>query len=488
MTNSQGEQNPEDPFVKAKYTAIISDLHLCEAQPIHPRYPLWKKYKTAQFFFDEDFVYFLNEIKQKSKGEPIELILNGDIFDFDSVTELPDNPIYRISWFERSRGLGPRPECAEFKIHRILDHHPIFLKALQDFLISGHRLVFVIGNHDVELHFPEVQNAIMSRLKGERSENLLVRFSDWFYISNQDTLVEHGNQQDPYCVCEDPINPFVKKYNHIEVKLPFGNLASRYLINGMGFFNPHVEQNYIMSVAEYVKFFYRYIMRAQPFLIWTWFWSSVMVLWHIFKDRFAVPYKRFFSIEDRVNDIARRANAQPRMVRELRELFAESASYNPFLIARELWLDRAFLILLSFFFFLILVLFIKQIFQISFLWMFIPLFLLLPFFMFYSKSVTSLAEQFKEPNEKILSMTALITKTNRVVYGHTHKPLHLVIGPVEHLNSGCWSPAFLDVECTKPIDQKNYIWIFFEDQAHFRRAELVKLKSQNKEDTEESSL
>jgi hypothetical protein len=32
-----------------------------------------------------------------------------------------------------------------------------------------------------------------------------VRFVHWFYISNNDTLIEHGHQQDPYCLCENPL-------------------------------------------------------------------------------------------------------------------------------------------------------------------------------------------------------------------------------------------------------------------------------------------
>jgi predicted phosphodiesterase len=46
-----------------------------------------------------------------------------------------------------------------------------------------------------------------------------------------------------------------------------------------------------------------------------------------------------------------------------------------------------------------------------------------------------------------------------VVYGHTHHPLHEIIGPVEHLNSGTWSPNFGDVECKIQNTKRNYIII-----------------------------
>ena len=102
---------------------------------------------------------------------------------------------------------------------------------------------------------------------------------------------------------------------------------------------------------------------------------------------------------------------------------------------------------------------LKPLFNINFLWAFIPLFALLPFFIFYSRSVTSHVSGFKEPDEKILSMTSAITKVQRVIYGHTHLIRHEMIGAVEHLNCGCWSPAFTDVECTKSVDQKTYVWL-----------------------------
>src|SRR6476659_5663592 len=94
-------------FGKARFTAIISDLHLCEAEPIHPRFPLWKKYKTREFFFDKTFADFLRHIVNMAGGSEVELVLNGDIFDFDSVMTLPDEPPFRVSWLEERRGLNP---------------------------------------------------------------------------------------------------------------------------------------------------------------------------------------------------------------------------------------------------------------------------------------------------------------------------------------------------------------------------------------------
>jgi hypothetical protein len=53
-----------------------------------------------------------------------------------------------------------------------------------------------------------------------------------------------------------------------------------------------------------------------------------------------------------------------------------------------------------------------------------------------------------------------------------------MIGPVEHLNSGCWSPAFLDIECTQPLDQKTFVWISPSAEGE-RQAEVFKFLDGN---------
>lgn len=463
-------------FEKAKYTAVISDLHLCEAEPPHPSIPLWKRYKSKDFFFDHIFEDFLKHIAVKSRGETVELILNGDIFDFDSMMALPEDAPYKISWLEQKRGLHPEESKSSFKIRRILEDHKQWVSALRDFLMKGHRAVFVIGNHDLELHFPQVQRDIMEALNLPEHLTKSVRFCAFFYISNGDTLVEHGNQYDAYCLCQNPINPMVQKFNRVEMRIPFGDLAGRYLINGMGFFNPHVDTNFIMSMREYMNFFFKYLLRAQPAIMWTWFWGSCVILAQSFVDRLLPELKDPLTIEDRIEDIAKNANATPRMVRELKELTVDPAASNPLLIMKELWLDRALLVLIGFLGVFQLFAFVKLVFDISLFWIFIPLACYIPFFIFYSKSVTSSVSKYKEPSERVLRIASQITRTKRIVYGHTHEYRHEMIGNIEHLNSGCWSPAFLDVECTKPFGKRTFVWVQDEGQGE-RKAYLMEFKN-----------
>lgn len=473
----------------ATCTAIISDLHLTDPEPpLHKsrnRHPLWKKFKTKEFYIDEALVQFLDHIQEKAQGQTVELILNGDIFDFDSVMTMPLQPVYKVSWLEERRGLYPQQEKSLFKIQVILKEHAKFINALSVFIQKGHQLVIIPGNHDVELHFPAVQNAIRESLQLNEAAHERVRFVDWFYISENDTLIEHGHQQDPYCMCENPVNPFLLEYNQLSVRLPFGNVACRYMMNGLGLFNPHVEKNYIMSIQGYIKFFFKYLITTQPLIIWTWLWGAVATLWHVTVDRFSEPYKGPVSYEKKVEESAKLAKSKPSVVRELQELFVSPATNNPILIAKELWLDRLFLILFGFIATYVVVSFLKSYLNISYFWIFFPLALLVPFFLFYARSVSSLVSEYKEPSEILLTKQAELTGVRRIVYGHTHIPRHEFYGGVEHLNSGSWSPAFTNVECTESFEKNTYVWIApSNEELYHRKAELLKFVSRKIESTQ----
>ena len=120
-------------------TAIISDLHLTDAEPEHPKKPFWKNFKRRQHFIDSDLVRFLNHLKFLSKEKKIELILNGDIFDYDSVMTLPEDKVFSISPVEKLTGLKSHEEKSLFKTKVILDQHAEFIKELKQFIKNGNK-------------------------------------------------------------------------------------------------------------------------------------------------------------------------------------------------------------------------------------------------------------------------------------------------------------------------------------------------------------
>ncbi len=447
-------------YKKATHTIVVSDIHLADAEPPHPHNPLWKKFKRPEFFIDETFQDFLTTTQKKINGD-IELILNGDIFDFDSVMAMPEDRRMHINWLERIRGLDPEEEKSKFKIRTILDDHSVFVQTMRNFLSeNNNRVIIVIGNHDIELHWGIVQNIIAERFGLTKETQDRIRFVEWFYISNEDTLIEHGNQYDAYSLCTNPINPIIKKHKRYLLRLPFGNLAGKYMLNGMGLMNPHSEASFIKdSIGEYLRFFYRYVLRTQPFLMWSWFWSAMVSLIVTVTEGLKPAVSDPLTIADRLEHIAEKSNSNVKTVLSMRELHAHPAALNPISVLQELWLDRAILFALVVYISFEIMMFYHLFAKFS-IWLFvIPFVLLLPAFIFYSRSIRSgIQKALAEAFEKI-PVACTITKVKRTIHGHTHIAKHNTVEGVEYINTGTWSPSYEDVECTKPYGIKCFAWI-----------------------------
>lgn len=441
------------------HTVVLSDLHLADAEIGQPGRSLWKRYKRPKFFIDQSFSRLLEFIQRETAGDLVELILNGDIFDFDSVMRLPLHTRFHISWLEKKRGLFPEEEKSRFKIETILSDHPVWVKALRKFIENGNRVVFVIGNHDIELHWPLVQKEILKALQLNEEEELRVRFCEWFYVSNGDTAIEHGNQYDDYCVAGNPVHPLIKKGKRIQVRLPFGNITSRYMINGMGLFNPHVESSFLMALPEYFRFFYKYALRIQPWLPISWLWSSAVSFWMTLSEGLLPSMRDPLYIEKRVEEIAQKANATPVMVRMMNELRVHPAIFSPIKVARELWLDRFVLLLLIGFMSFQIYAIVYLIIPISWLWFLLFFILFVPVLFYYSRNIKSEVIQSTEHALKQAPLITRITSTDRVIFGHTHREMHTSVDQTEVINTGTWSPAFKDPECREKYSRQCFAWI-----------------------------
>lgn len=446
-------------FKHCNHTFVVSDIHLTTAEPVHPKDKLWKRYKQKDFFIDGAFEEFLQHVQKDLPGESIELIMAGDIFDFDGVTQLPLKQKFHINWLERKRGLSSEERKSRFKMRLIIEDHPVFFRALKTFVKNGNKLVFIIGNHDLELHWDSIKLQILGALELTQDERQRVRFNNWFYISNEDTLIEHGNQHDSHNVCQDPVNPIISGRFKKRIRLPFGSLANRYMMNGMGYFNPHSDRTYIMTLYEYMRFAVKHLLKREPLIMWTWFSGAIVTLVQTFSEGLTPEVKDPLRVEDQVEEIAVQANASPKVVRALKEIHAPPAIFDPIGVMRELWLDRAFLVAAAAVLVFELVSFVRLVVNVSFLWVFVLFALFIPFFVFYFKSIHSKVIVPLRFYERAAKLGARISGVKRVIYGHTHQFMHTNFSGIEYLNSGTWSPAFDDVECTKPTCPKTFVWI-----------------------------
>ncbi len=450
---------PSINFKTARNTIVVSDLHLTEGEPVHPKKPLWKRWKQRDMFIDGEFRAFLETLSSEMDG-PIELVLAGDVFDFDSVTALPENPPFRIGWLERRRGLNPDEQKSHFKMRVIITEHSLWFDTLKEFIAMGHRVVFIRGNHDIELFWPKVQSLILKRICTNKAQRKQVRFCDWFYISNSDTLIEHGNQYDAYCVSQNPSHPVILTGHRKTLRLPFGDLTSRYLINGMGYFNPHVEASFLLGFTEYVRFFFKYMIRTQPLLMWTWFWSSMATLGVSFWTSLLPNPVDPLTAEKDNQRIAKNANATPSATRSLALLKVHPATLSPMKILRELWLDRALIVLFVLSVALQFGGTLKILLDVPMLWSVIPLLLIfLPFFVFYTRSIRPKVRQYKVARRKRLKTAQKITGIRRIVNGHTHEASHSMFGDIEYFNTGFWSAPCINIDCSRREQNRHFVWL-----------------------------
>lgn len=442
-------------------TIVLSDLHLADAEPVDPARPLWKAFKRQDFFVDGDVTRLLRHAAADAErsGDTLEIVFAGDVFDFDPVMRLPDPPPGPLHWLWRLRGLDTEQWMSAFKMQLVIADHPEFFAACGEMARRGHDVVFVMGNHDLELAWPRVQDHIRLALQVEERYQKNVRFCEWFYLAGGDTFVTHGHLFDPYCTVPDPVHPLIAVGGRARVRLPFGEVANRYLLNGMGYFNPHATSNYIMTGAQYVRFFFKYIARTQPLLLWTWLWSAVATLVFTFDDFLRPPLRDPLMVEAKVDRIADRARATPGMVRQLAAAVVPSACTNPLMVARELWLDRAVLFFAVIFGAFQLVLWANWWGQISWAWVLLPLGVLFPLFLSYSFKVRP--ETFAKPliDGNRAEWIARITGVQRAVIGHTHLPELKDIGPLQVCNCGFWSPAFAEPECLHRIGTQTFAWL-----------------------------
>jgi hypothetical protein len=117
-------------------------------------------------------------------GDDVELIINGDGFDFQMVAPYGAGGVMDAS-------------LAVEKLRNITAAHRPFFHTLHAFIRQpGRHITFMTGNHDVELCFAEVRAGIMEAL-GLSQEDERVSFCPTrSYRPLPDVYIEHGNAYD----------------------------------------------------------------------------------------------------------------------------------------------------------------------------------------------------------------------------------------------------------------------------------------------------
>jgi len=174
-----------------KAKVIISDLHLGAGG-------FDQGNLLEDFCSDDAFVRFLAQLVAESQqqGLEMELIVAGDMFEFlqvpsltpleyDSTVPYPVELYASTSEADSSRKMG-----------LIVAGHPRFFGALRRFLQASHprrTLTIIKGNHDVNLHWPAVQDGVRMAIGATGARECCVSFEER-RISREGIYVEHGHQ------------------------------------------------------------------------------------------------------------------------------------------------------------------------------------------------------------------------------------------------------------------------------------------------------
>ena len=222
----------------------VSDLHLGQGKdPVTGRYC-----RRENFFADEAFGRLLAD-HHAAEGGAL-LVFNGDTFDFlrvvarptderdlDEWADLlarsgsPERPGQRedLSRSERAYGLRTHDYKSVWKLLVIRRGHPEFFAALERWVQQGGTIVFVKGNHDLELHWPLVQQAIRQLIGGTAPDGAShVHFCQaGFQLAN--VYFEHGHRFERTTTVRGP--EVLAGERGDELRLPLGSFVNRYVVN-----------------------------------------------------------------------------------------------------------------------------------------------------------------------------------------------------------------------------------------------------------------
>ncbi len=185
-----------------KVKLVVSDLHFGTGL----QSPGGGNNAFEEFYFDEKFAEFLDyHTAAKFKNIEVELVLNGDIFNFLQI----DYKGHFVPVITETMTLN--------MLNRIADGHPKVFAALKRFSsLEGKSITYVTGNHDQGMLWPKVQDRLSELLETEIKYCQLVYYFDGVHI-------EHGHMHE----AANRMNPkkFFLRKNLPEpiLNLPFGS-------------------------------------------------------------------------------------------------------------------------------------------------------------------------------------------------------------------------------------------------------------------------
>lgn len=172
--------------VNGREVYLISDLHLGGAQPATAD-PNDRGFRICTH--GPELARFVDALAAKPPS--VELIVNGDMVDFLAEDD------GGAGWL----AFTTDQDDAVRKLDSIIDRDKELFAAFGRFLERGHRLVVLLGNHDVELALPAVRQRFGERIGLTGRHNFHFIYDGEAYRIGR-ALIEHGNRYDAFNIVD----------------------------------------------------------------------------------------------------------------------------------------------------------------------------------------------------------------------------------------------------------------------------------------------
>jgi len=204
----------------------------------------------------------------------------------------------RLSPREERYGLGTTAAEAAWKLRRIASGHPGFFQALARFVAQGHRVVYIKGNHDVDIHWPLAREAFRDLvveaaeqcpdLEGVDKEQMRanVEFCPWVYYEPGIAYIEHGNQYEPVNFFRDFLDPVLPE-DPQRLELPFGSFVVRYILNFLEAIHPWADN--VKPFTKYISWAFKQDPLDTLGIAVDNLGLVLQALWEAFRKRAVVP-------------------------------------------------------------------------------------------------------------------------------------------------------------------------------------------------------
>lgn len=438
------------PPPEASNYLLFSDVHLGADLVQHSR-PWTASRLLEAHRIDETLGSMLDHYREhREDGRLWRVVIAGDFIDLVgmSISATP-GVTWRtpLSEDDQTHGLGSAEDHAAFKMHAVADRHDLLFRKLAAFVEAGHALVFVRGNHDVEMYWDAAQRAFLDALINRSSFSVddqakrelfesRIEFQHWFFYLPGFLYVEHGHQYDATCAYHNLLAPRSPR-DPRRISYSFSDILLRYVVRPTRELSAEGHDN--VSMFDFIRLAFSLGINGCAKLGYR-FFSAVGRMVGTWRDHLNQHTSQIRAEHDRgLQQISKVFRLSGDNLRAMTQLWATPVTGKFFSIFRTVFLDGlAGGLIACGVFALLAVLHVLP-------WMWLPpvLVALVVSIVVYMKSSKVL-----EPHAALrlgAKRLAELVPTRYVVMGHTHKPMMEKVSPATtYVNLGNWTNDTVD--------------------------------------------